>query len=47
VYFEQNTEKADGNIYDLYIDADNDITTGLLTGEIPMARMKFYWKEPI
>ena len=35
VYFEQHTEKADGNIYDLYIDADNDITTGLLTGEIP------------
>jgi len=34
VYFEQNTTKADGNIYDLYIDADNDITTGLLTGEI-------------
>jgi len=35
VYFEQNTKKAEGNIYDLYIDADNDITTGLLTGEIP------------
>lgn len=35
VYFEQYTTKADGNIYDLYIDADNDVTTGLLTGEIP------------
>ena len=35
VYFEQNTTKADGNIYDVYIDADNDITTGLLTGDIP------------
>ena len=35
VYFEQNTTKADGNIYDLYIDADNNITTGLITGEIP------------
>ena len=35
VYFEQSTQKADGNIYDLYIDADNDITTGLLTGDIP------------
>lgn len=34
IYFEQNTTKAQGNIYDLYIDADNDITTGLLTGEI-------------
>ena len=35
LYFEQNTTKADGNIYDVYIDADNDITTGLLTGDIP------------
>jgi hypothetical protein len=34
VYFEQKTTKAQGNIYDLYIDADNDITTGYLTGEI-------------
>lgn len=34
-YFEQNTTQADGNIYDLYIDADNDPLTGLLTGEIP------------
>ncbi|MEO8416967.1 MAG: PKD domain-containing protein [Ginsengibacter sp.] len=35
VYFEQHTTKADGNIYDLYIDADNNITTGLISGEIP------------
>jgi hypothetical protein len=35
VYFEQNTAKADGNIYDLYIDVDNDPSTGLLTGDIP------------
>jgi len=35
IYFEQYTTKAAGNIYDLYIDADNDITTGLLTGDIP------------
>ncbi len=35
LYFEQNTTKADGNIYDVYLDADNDITTGLLTGDIP------------
>ncbi|MBV9961748.1 MAG: PKD domain-containing protein [Parafilimonas sp.] len=34
VYFEQNTTQADGNIYDLYIDADLDITTGLLTNDI-------------
>jgi PKD repeat protein len=35
LYFEQNTTKAAGNIYDVYIDADNDITTGLLSGDIP------------
>jgi PKD repeat protein len=35
VYFEQNAAKADGDIYDLYIDADNNPATGLLTGEIP------------
>ena len=35
VYFEQNTAKSDGNIYDLYIDVDNDPATGLLTGDIP------------
>ena len=34
-YFEQKTSKSAGNIYDLYIDADNDISTGYLTGEIP------------
>ena len=35
VYFEQKTTKTAGNIYDLYIDADNDVTTGLITGDIP------------
>ncbi len=35
VYFEQTAQKSDGDIYDLYIDADNDPTTGLLTGDIP------------
>ncbi|MEP6682060.1 MAG: PKD domain-containing protein [Parafilimonas sp.] len=35
LYFEQTTTKADGNIYDVYLDADNDITTGLLSGDIP------------
>ncbi len=34
-YFEQETSKSDGNIYDMYIDGDNDISTGYLTGEIP------------
>ena len=35
LYFEQNTTKALGNIYDVYIDADNDGATGLITGDIP------------
>ncbi len=34
-YFEQNAAKADGDIYDLYIDADNNYATGYLTGDIP------------
>jgi PKD repeat protein len=35
IYFEQNAAKADGNIYDLYIDADNNPATGYLTNDIP------------
>jgi PKD repeat protein len=35
IYFEQHAAKSDGNIYDLYIDADNDMSTGLITGDIP------------
>lgn len=35
IYFEQNTKQSDGNIYDVYIDADNNPGTGLLTGDIP------------
>jgi PKD repeat protein len=34
VYFEQYTTQADGNIYDLYIDADLDMSTGLVTNDI-------------
>ncbi len=34
IYFEQNAAKSDGNIYDLYIDADNNMATGLITGDI-------------
>ena len=35
LYFEQNAKQSDGNIYDLYVDADNDPSTGLITGDIP------------
>jgi len=35
IYFEQSAAKADGDIYDLYIDADNNPATGLLTSDIP------------
>lgn len=34
-YFEQHTQKSDGNIYDIYIDADNNPEAGYLTGDIP------------
>ena len=34
-YFEQHTSKSDENIYDLYIDADVDESTGYTTNEIP------------
>jgi hypothetical protein len=35
IYFEQNAAKADGDIYDLYIDGDNNSATGLITSDIP------------
>ncbi|MFT4153321.1 PKD domain-containing protein [Parafilimonas sp.] len=35
ICFEQNTTQAAGNIYDLYLDADLDLTTGYTTGGIP------------
>ena len=35
IYFEQHAAKADGDIYDLYVDADNDPKTGLITADIP------------
>jgi len=31
-YFEMNTKESNGEIYDFYIDADNDATTGYTTG---------------
>lgn len=34
-YFEQYTTRAEGNIYDIYIDADDNQETGYLTGDIP------------
>ena len=34
-YFEQHAAKSDGDIYDIYIDADNNPATGYLSGDIP------------
>jgi hypothetical protein len=31
-YFEMNSNKNNGDIFDFYLDTDNDATTGLLTG---------------
>lgn len=35
LYFEMSRKKADGDIFDVYIDADNNVTTGYLTGGFP------------
>jgi|SRR5690242_14509984 len=35
VYFEQKAKQSDGDIYDLYIDADNNPLTGYVTNDIP------------
>lgn len=35
VYLEVNSTEANGDIYDFYLDTDNDATTGLLTGSVP------------
>lgn len=35
IYFEQKAKESDGDIYDLYIDADNNPLTGYATGDIP------------
>ncbi len=35
MYAEMTGKKADANIFDFYIDSDNDATTGLLTGTFP------------
>lgn len=34
-YFEMNSTKAAGDIFDFYMDTDNDVTTGLLTSAFP------------
>ncbi|GAA3923551.1 PKD domain-containing protein [Chitinophaga oryziterrae] len=34
-YFEMNSNKNNGDIFDFYLDTDNDATTGLLTGTFP------------
>lgn len=35
IYFEQKAKQSDGDIYDMYIDADNNPLTGYTTGDIP------------
>lgn len=35
VYLEVNSAEANGDIYDFYLDTDNNATTGLLTGSVP------------
>jgi PKD repeat protein len=35
VYFEQITKVSDGNIYDMYIDMDNNPATGFISNDMP------------
>lgn len=35
IYMKLAVKVADGNVFDFYLDTDNDATTGLLSGEIP------------
>lgn len=35
VYFEQIAKQSDGDIYDIYMDTDNDASTGFLSNDMP------------
>ncbi len=35
MYFEVNSKEANGDIYDFYLDTDNDAGTGFLSGDFP------------
>jgi hypothetical protein len=44
---EMNSTVAAGNIFDFYLDTDNDPTTGLLTGEIPGGGYDYLLEGPL
>jgi PKD repeat protein len=47
IYMEMAGTVAAGNIFDFYLDTDNDPTTGLLTGEIPGGGYDYLLEGPM
>jgi hypothetical protein len=47
IYMELTGTVAAGNIFDFYLDTDNDSTTGLLTGEIPGGGYDYLLEGPM
>jgi len=47
IYMELSGTVAAGNIFDFYLDTDNDPTTGLLTGEIPGGGYDYLLEGPM
>jgi len=47
IYMEMTGTVAAGNIFDFYLDTDNDATTGLLTGEIPGGGYDYLLEGPM
>ena len=47
IYMEIQTTVAAGNIFDFYLDTDNDSTTGLITGSIPGGGYDYLLEGPM
>ena len=47
IYMEIQTTVAAGNIFDFYLDTDNDSTTGLITGSIPGGGYDYLLEGPL
>ncbi len=47
IYMQLAVNVADGNIFDFYLDTDDDATTGLLSGEIPGGAYDYLLEGPL
>lgn len=47
IYMKLNVHVADGNIFDFYMDTDNDATTGLISGELPGGGYDYLLEGPL